>query len=161
MTKAFILVTIFGIIFSGVTIVHATQSHPVSQVLPATIVIPTPSMLQLINVERVKDGDQPLTVNQDLVESATAKACDMRDKEYFDHKDPQGNAPWHFFKEAGYIYEVAGENLAIGYDNPVEAMNALMNSPKHRDNILGDDYTEVGIGYCGDYTVQHFGKPYD
>ena len=157
--KVFILPFIIGIIFLGTVLTHTFASSPVSSEIYPTL--PQPSYLQLVNKVREDEGLAPLSIDRDLEESATAKACDMRDRQYFEHKDPQGVEPWHFFTEAGYVYEYAGENLAIGYTNPTDTMLGWMNSPKHRENILNPNYTEFGIGFCGEYTVQHFAAPYD
>jgi uncharacterized protein YkwD len=47
----------------------------------------------------------------------------------------------------GLNYKYAGENLAEGFDNDLQAFVALMNSKSHRDNILNTKYKQVGIGY--------------
>lgn len=159
--KVFILPFIIGTIFLGSVLTHTFASSPVASEIYPTITITQPSYLELVNSVRSQEGLAPLSLDKDLEESATAKACDMRDRGYFEHVDPDGNTPWHFFTEAGYVYDYAGENLAIGYTNPMETMEGWMNSPKHRDNILDPNYTEIGIGFCGDYTVQHFAAPYD
>lgn len=114
-------------------------------------------MVRLINKERVAAGLKPLTENKLLDESAKAKACDMRDNNYFEHVSPDGKQPWYFIKKAGYDYYHAGENIARDYNNSTKrTATAYMNSEEHRDNILDPTYTEVGIGQCGVYSVEHF-----
>lgn len=131
--------------------------HPL--VLPATFPTPTPTYLQLINEARMKDGEATLSANQQLNESAKTKACDMLTRNYFEHVSPGGTTPWDFIHDTGYNYNYAGENLAEGYDSNIAAMLALMNSPEHRENILNPHFTEVGIGECGIFVVQHFASP--
>jgi len=114
-------------------------------------------MIRLINKERMATGLRPLTENKLLDESAKAKACDMRDNNYFEHISPDGKQPWYFIKKAGYDYYHAGENIARDYNNSTKrTATAYMNSEEHRDNILDPAYTEVGIGQCGIYSVEHF-----
>ena len=114
-------------------------------------------MLALINKDREKFNLKPLERNLMLEESAKAKACDMRDKNYFEHVSPDGKQPWDFIKDAGFIdYERAGENIAKDFDSTKQMAEAYMQSEAHRDNILDPDYTEVGIGVCGRYQVEHF-----
>jgi uncharacterized protein YkwD len=117
----------------------------------------TADMVALVNGERTSRGIPALTENSRLNNSAKAKACEMVDKDYFDHYDPAGRPPWHFFKENGYIYHFAGENLVMGYFGDQESMRRLMASPEHKENVLDPNFKEIGIGKCGDYTVQHFG----
>jgi hypothetical protein len=91
----------------------------------------------------------------------------MAEKGYFSHTGPDGAQPWKWFREAGYRYEYAGENLAVNFNESEDVVNAWMKSPTHRANILKHDFTEVGIGvatgtYKGKeavFVVQFFGKP--
>jgi hypothetical protein len=70
-------------------------------------------------------------------------------------------------KEAGYEYQVAGENLARDFGTTPDMMEAWMASPTHRANIVNPKYTEIGIavidgvfqGYETTLVVQMFGKP--
>ena len=114
-------------------------------------------MIRLINKEREAQGLKPLTENKLLNESARAKACDMNEKGYFEHVSPEGVEPWKFMKDAGYDYYTAGENIAVSYDSTKKLAEAYLKSPSHRDNILSDEFTEVGVGECGIYSVEHFG----
>ena len=56
----------------------------------------------------------------------------------------------------------AGENLALGHTSAGIVVADWMNSPTHRENILSDDYLEMGIGLREDsvdarhYWVQLF-----
>ncbi len=86
------------------------------------------------------------------------KACDIVKRKYWSHKDPDGVESWYMFDLAGYKYVYAGENLAKDFYSDYQAMRALMRSPTHRENILMREYTNVGIGRCGNITVQHFGR---
>lgn len=112
-----------------------------------------------INQIRSANNLKALKHSDKLDGVAKNKACDMAKRNYFDHQDPDGKMPWHLFEEAGYRYNYAGENLASGMVGQVQAMHWLMNSLEHRDNILFENYTEVGTATCGIYYVQEFGQP--
>lgn len=112
-------------------------------------------MIDLVNGERQKIGLNKLTENGLLDVSARNKACDMGNKNYFEHTSPEGNEPWVFIKKTGYYYSFAGENISRGNDIE-KAMIDFMNSKEHKDNILNPNYKEIGIGVCGEYLVQHF-----
>lgn len=116
-------------------------------------------MVALINAERTFVGLSPLSENTLLDISAQKKACDMVDRRYYSHEDPDGKHGWDVIKGVGYHYRFAGENLAEGFKTDGPAMERLMASPLHKKNILSKDFTEVGIGRCGKYIVQHFGRP--
>ncbi len=124
--------------------------------------LPTPSethsMVDIINYERRINGVDPVKENAKLTKSATNKACDMRDRNYWAHVAPDGTTAWSFFIGVGYSYHYAGENLVRDVSDDTKAMKLLMTSPKHKENVLDSSFEDVGIGYCGSFIVQHFGK---
>jgi len=125
------------------------------------------TLVQLTNQERQAIGLNSLKVNPILTQAAYAKAQDMIAKDYFAHTSPQGVSPWYWFKAFGYNYQVAGENLAIGFVESEEVNRAWKNSASHRQNLLNSSYKEIGIAvvtgnFQGKETtlvVQFFGTP--
>lgn len=121
----------------------------------------------LVNQSRNINGLNDLFISATLIKIATDKANDMITHHYFSHTSPQGINPWYWFKKNNYLYEYAGENLAINYNTAENQHQAWMNSPTHRKNILNPSYTEIGIATATGYidhkpatiTVQVFGKP--
>lgn len=109
------------------------------------------------NYLRTSHNLPKLVENSTLDKIAKIKACDMRDRHYFEHEDPDGQMPWHLYIDNMYYYTWAGENIAQGYTGQNEMMTALFNSPEHRDNILNPHYTEIGVATCGIYYVQEYG----
>jgi uncharacterized protein YkwD len=102
-------------------------------------------MLKLVNEERIKMGLVALEMDPDLIPVARAHADDMFKRGYFSHDTPEGLNPFDRMKNAGIIFRLAGENLALA-PNLTIAHNGLMNSPGHRANILKDGFRKVGIG---------------
>jgi hypothetical protein len=125
------------------------------------------TLINLVNQERIKNNLPPLKENSLLEKSSFLKANDIFQNNYFGHWSPQGISPWYWFQLAGYDYQSAGENLAIGFFDSKEVFEAWMNSPSHRANILNSDFKEIGIWVQKGYfngketylVVQHFGKP--
>lgn len=132
----------------------------VSTVLPAVVV-------NLTNDERQENNAAPLRRNTTLDAAAQLKAEHMAKNQYFAHYAPDGTTPWHWFDEAGYTYAHAGENLAIHFTDSSEVVEAWMDSPTHRKNIVDGKFTEIGVGtakgkfdgYNTVYVVQLFGTP--
>ncbi len=124
-------------------------------------------LFELSNIERTKETLQPLKYNKKLAEAAQKKAEDMFKKDYWSHYGPSGETPWDFILSSGYQYEFAGENLAKNFLFSDGVVTAWMNSPTHRENILRQEYTDVGFAIVngvlnGEETtlvVQMFGKP--
>ena len=126
-----------------------------------------PILVDLTNTERNDVTLVTLTRSEVLDRAATLKANDMAEKEYFAHDSPDGHSPWYYFEQVGYKYAYAGENLAVNFSDSDEVVDAWMNSPGHRANIMKAEYREIGIGtakgmYKGTptvYVVQLFGTP--
>jgi hypothetical protein len=86
---------------------------------------------------------------------------------YFAHDSPTGITPWHWFREVGYTFLYAGENLAINFIDATEIRDAWLASPTHRANLLDVKFKEIGMatvsGVYKDgpaiYVVQMFGTP--
>lgn len=135
-----------------------TSDWMVSTILPAVIINDT-------NEERQAGSIVTLHRNAVLDRAAQMKAEDMAEKGYFAHFSPEGVSPWHWFEEADYGFVHAGENLAIHFTDSGEVVDAWMDSPTHRANILNKDFREIGIGvaegrfegYQTLYVVQLFG----
>ena len=99
----------------------------------------------MVNQKRLDNGLSPLTLNGKLSGAAYGKARHMFDNNYWAHFAPDGTSPWNFIVNSGYNYVYAGENLAKGFVNANDAVDAWMNSPTHRDNILSSQYRDVGF----------------
>jgi hypothetical protein len=97
------------------------------------------------NESRAQSGLSELKENKKLDLAALDKAQDMLKNGYFAHFSPNNKSPWDFIIVSGYNYNYAGENLAIGYIDRVELMQAWLNSPTHKANILNKDFTEIGV----------------
>jgi len=137
-----------------------TQTDFLASVLPGVLAT-------LTNEDRTNAGIQALTEDAHLARAAQMKAEDMAAKGYFAHVDPEGRQPWYWFKQAGYDYTYAGENLAVNFTDSQDVEEAWMNSPTHHANIVKAQYTRIGIGvakgvYKGEETtfvVQFFATP--
>ena len=97
------------------------------------------------NIEREKASLPALKLNDKLTSAAFAKAKDMFANNYWAHVSPSGVTPWKWIGDAGYNYNVAGENLAKNYPTAQETVNAWMGSTTHRENILNQKYQDVGF----------------
>ncbi|GGR27490.1 CAP domain-containing protein [Streptomyces roseolus] len=117
-------------------------------------------VLSLVNAERAKAGCGPLTANATLARAAQAHSDDMAARDFFDHTNPDGADPGDRVTAAGYPWSTYGENIAMGQRTPEQVMEAWMNSPGHRANILNCDFKELGVGVHdggGPYWTQVFG----
>ncbi len=127
------------------------------------------ALIQMTNEERGRMGLGPLSEDPRLTEAAKMKAKDMLQRDYFSHWSPDGTSPWYWVSLAGYNYQYAGENLAIGFLDAKDVHKAWIASPDHKNNILGANYSDIGIAieegdFYGQKTflvVQVFGSKSD
>jgi hypothetical protein len=156
-----LFVGIIGVFLFAVVVAEpGLRSTQLAAVVTATLV-------DLTNQDREQNKIDGLTVNPLLVEAAQAKANDMAKNSYFAHTSPAGLTPWYWFKQAGYNFTYAGENLAVDFTDSDTVNQAWMNSPEHRANILNSHFTDIGIAtaqgiYQGQETafvVQEFASP--
>lgn len=116
--------------------------------------------LDLVNVTRYRYKLPPLEWNEEAAKVARAHSLDMETHDYFDHVSATtGSSPFDRLKQAKITYSVAGENIAAGYPDAIEAHESWMNSPGHRKNILEKDFTQLGVGVITDYYTQTFLTP--
>lgn len=104
------------------------------------------SLLDATNQDRATDKLTMLQLNMQLQAAAQAKANDMVRRNYWSHVTPTGQQPWDFITAVHYQYQTAGENLAYGFTSSSGVLNAWMNSPEHRANLLNTTYRQVGFG---------------
>ncbi|MFF3329972.1 CAP domain-containing protein [Streptomyces sp. NPDC002888] len=117
-------------------------------------------VLRLVNEERAKVGCSAVAANSALTKLATNFSDDMAARGFFDHTDPDGASPWDRAAKAG-ITDLGGENIARGQADAAAVMEAWMNSPGHRANILNCDFKTLGVGVHygsgGPWWTQDFG----
>ncbi|MCX4670286.1 CAP domain-containing protein [Streptomyces sp. NBC_01381] len=118
------------------------------------------AVLTLVNEERAKVGCSPVRADDSLASLAGDFSSDMATRDFFDHTDLDGATPWDRAEKAG-IANLGGENIARGQANAQSVMDAWMNSPGHRANILNCDYKTLGVGAHfapgGPWWTQDFG----
>ncbi|WP_107942787.1 MULTISPECIES: CAP domain-containing protein [Metasolibacillus] len=115
-------------------------------------------VVKLTNVERVNAGLKPFEMDEKLMAAAREKSQDMQSNKYFSHTSPTLGSPFERMKALGITYKSAGENIAQGQRTPQEVVQAWMDSPGHRANILNAQFTHIGVGYVenGNYWTQQF-----
>jgi uncharacterized protein YkwD len=102
-----------------------------------------------LNQQRAANGLGPLQLSPTLTASAEWKSLHMSFYNYFDHSDPAppvARDAGTRMSDCGYTDLGKGENIAEGFNTPSTVMDAWMNSPGHRANILGASYVVMGVG---------------
>lgn len=107
-------------------------------------------VVRLVNIERSNRGLQTLQQNWELSRIARYKSQDMIDKGYFAHTSPTYGSFFHMIDSFGVKASGAAENIAQGQRTPQHVMSSWMNSPGHKNNILSESFSEIGVGVAKD-----------
>lgn len=105
-----------------------------------------------VNEERSRAGMSTLSYSGLMEKYARIKSQDMGDRNYFDHKNPEGELITAQMARDGITYRSWGENIAyIGGTSDINElanmfMTNWMNSQGHRENILSPNFTSIGVG---------------
>lgn len=122
------------------------------------------AILDLTNKARAEKKLPLLKVNPMLLKAARAHSANMAKKGELRH-DLDGKTVGDRVKAEGYEFARAGENIAVGEGVSLdEIFKGWMESKGHRENILQEDYQEIGLGIARNdkgemYYAQVFGKP--
>ncbi len=109
--------------------------------------------LCLLNEERSARGLAPLKAHKKLEKAAFRFSKEMVSKRFFDHVSPSGSTLTTRIKKVKYTKGARswsiGENIAWGTGSqatPERIVDAWMNSPGHKRNILDPRFREIGVG---------------
>lgn len=121
--------------------------------------------LCLLNKERTKRGLKKLRTQGTLGKVAKSYAKKMVRDRFFDHVSPGGSTMVGRIKATAYLSSArswsVGENIAWGAGmqaTPAAIMEAWMDSPGHRHNILDRGFREIGIGIITGVPVAGIGS---
>jgi uncharacterized protein YkwD/putative cell wall-binding protein len=111
----------------------------------------------ITNVFRYSNGESTLIWLDDVAAAARLHSEDMILNNYFDHNSPNGETPEmrysaamnRLLAEQRYSRVWAGENIFWGDDAPWNAIHCWINSPGHRNNMLGRTGASIGPAVYG------------
>jgi uncharacterized protein YkwD len=130
---------------------HAGQPSNVDSATTAARV------LELVNVARAHsrrcggrllEAAPPLTLSSTLTDVALRHARDMAQHGSLDHRGSDGSQPDQRVARAGYHWRVIGENIAAGQPTADAVVASWLDSPGHCTNIMGPEFTEMGIAFA-------------
>jgi hypothetical protein len=121
-------------------------------------------VFRLVNDQRATMGIPELAWNDLLFDAARGHSNDMATHNTLSHTGSDGSQPSDRISFVGYEFGAYGENIAYNYADPEAVMAGWMESPGHRQNILNENFCELGIGLAYSntnepYWTQNFGRP--
>ncbi|WP_163970770.1 CAP domain-containing protein [Oceanobacillus halotolerans] len=113
-------------------------------------------IFDITNVVRNYHEKSTLEWEDTISEVAFLHSKDMSDNQYFSHYSLNGHGLKERLSAKDIFYLSAGENIAAQYPDAPAAMEGWLNSEGHREALLKDDYTHLGVGVYRFYFTQNF-----
>lgn len=101
-----------------------------------------------------------------LYKAATGHSLDMAQRNYFDHRSPEGQQVRQRVNRNNYKFKVVGENLAGGDESVAEVVQGWLDSPEHCENMMNPEFIDVAVACVaqpgttyGTYWTMLLGRP--
>lgn len=113
-------------------------------------------IFEMTNLVRYQFNLKPLIYDEAVSEVAYLHSKDMYENNYFSHDRQNGEGLKVRLEEKNIYYALAGENLAAQHSDAAAAMIGWLNSEGHREALLNDEYSHLGVGVNHLYYTQNF-----
>ena len=136
--------------------INQPEPTPAAAEIPTAavpVVTPAPSadwlseLIRLTNAAREKNGLAPLSLHSTLCQAADIRASELPASPS-PHLRPDGDAFYTVLADVNLTASYCGENYAIDPTQAASAeqiVNAWLNSPTHRKNILNSSFTGIAF----------------
>ena len=146
-----LLLALGGLNSIGGTSQSATANATARRLSPPAAGVATPptvasAVIDLTNQARAAAGLAPVSEDARLDAAAVAQSVDQAAARVMSHDGTNGSTPGTRITAAGYRWRTWGENVAAGQQTAALVVDAWMNSPGHRANILNPAFTSIGVG---------------
>lgn len=113
-------------------------------------------IFDVTNLIRETHHLEPLQWEQILHEVAYHHSRDMAANNYFSHTSPNGSGLKERLAHTEINYQAAGENIAAHYPDALGAIEGWLNSEGHREALLAEEFTHLGVGVYRLFYTQNF-----
>ncbi|HWJ77383.1 MAG TPA: CAP domain-containing protein [Niallia sp.] len=113
-------------------------------------------ILDITNVLRKRFDLNEVKWDQPTAVVALGHSKDMYDTESFSHTSEKYGDLEDRLEAGEVFYQIAGENIAAGYADAPAVMEGWLNSKGHRECLLNEKFTHLGVGVYNKYYTQNF-----
>lgn len=113
-------------------------------------------IFDLTNVIRVRFGIKPLEWDEQTAEAAFVHSKDMYESQQFSHTSEKNGELADRLEASSVVFQMAGENIAANYIDAPAAMEGWLNSKGHRESLLNEEFTHLGVGVYKRHYTQNF-----
>jgi len=118
-------------------------------------------ILSITNMLRTRHGLEKVKWDEETSEVAFLHSKDMKENNYFSHESPTEGSLVNRLSKLDIKYQMAGENIAAQYVDGIAASEGWLNSKGHRETLLNEEFSHLGVGVDGLYYTQNFIKTWD
>ena len=113
-------------------------------------------IFDIANIMRSRFDLKPLDWNDSIAKIAYLNSQEMKGtQEEMQVSETKGDLADRL--KAGNIqYSAAGENIAANYVDAAAVMEGWLNSEGHRETMLSEEFTDLGVGVYKKYYTQNF-----
>jgi uncharacterized protein YkwD len=116
-------------------------------------------ILDITNVIRNRHDVASVDWHEEAAEVAFNHSKEMQEENYFSHTSPVSGDLSERLSKGGVDFTQAGENIAANYIDGIAAVEGWLNSKGHRDTMLNENYTHLGVGIYQKHYTQNFIVP--
>lgn len=113
-------------------------------------------IFDISNIMRKRFHRAALKWNEPTAKVAYLHSLDMADAHYFSHVSKTKGDVAHRLETGNISYHSAGENIAYNYVDAIAVMEGWLNSKGHREILLNDEFTNLGVGVYKKYYTQDY-----
>ncbi len=113
-------------------------------------------IFDLTNEIRTVHELERLSWDEQAADAAKAHSKDMLEENYFSHYSLNGDGLKERLLAANAHYLSAGENIAAHYVDAPAVIHGWLNSEGHREALLKEEYTHLGVGVYQSFYTQNF-----
>lgn len=113
-------------------------------------------IFDITNVFRVRNELQPLEWDEQTAEVALAHSKDMFESQQFSHISEEFGDLTDRLEAGNVFYQIAGENIAANYMDAPAVVEGWLNSKGHRESLLNEQFTHLGVGVYKKHYTQNF-----
>jgi uncharacterized protein YkwD len=117
-------------------------------------------IFDITNIIRQHYHVKPVRWHEEAAKVAYMHSKDMKEHHFFSHESPKQGDLKDRLLAANIKFQIAGENIAAHHMDGIEAVEGWLNSQSHRETLLNEQFTYLGVGVSGDYYTQDFLKPW-
>lgn len=143
----------YELVYNGVLIQASEPSEEMQRAIEEDT---EQEIYDITNVLRDRNKLKLLKWDENTARAAFQHSKDMSENNDFSHTSKKFGDLAKRLKTADVVYQAAGENIAANYTDGPAVVEGWLNSKGHREALLNEEYSHLGVGVFQKYYTQNF-----